>query len=64
MGLQQAIIEMQRCIYEEGGTRTHAHYKEGYGVLVVREGDPLAPQYVIASMDEASIRRIAAIRRG
>jgi len=59
MGTQQAILEIQRHMFEEHGIRTHVHYKEGYGMLAVREEHLLAPQHVIAAIDEDGIHRIA-----
>lgn len=47
-----AIIELQRRIFEQTGRRTDAHYKEYNGVLFVYEGEDLIVSNVILAVDE------------
>ncbi|ATO50971.1 hypothetical protein P4V86_15600 [Brevibacillus laterosporus] len=55
----EIITAIQAGIYSRHGIRTDAYYREGYGLLIVREGAPLLPRNVIAAYDEDELDFIA-----
>ena len=49
------ITEIQRSIFEQTGTKTDAHYKEGEGVLFVPYMAKLVPQNVMLAVPEIQL---------
>jgi hypothetical protein len=43
-------------VFKQTQRKHDLYYKEGYGALIVPEGYPLEPHYVLATISEVQIR--------
>lgn len=54
--VEKAITSILRQLFEKTGNKHDAHFKEGYGVLIVPEGYPCEQRFVVLAVDEFRLR--------
>lgn len=56
MTKEQLFIGILEQMFNQTQRKHDLHYKEGSGALIVPEGYPLEPRFVIAGLDEVQIQ--------